>query len=81
MINTVNSIIISSVLYNHIEYNENMSDFVVKSKFINRTFEIFIPLLSWFIITMPVWISPFHPAMVAYFIIAFDLYFFYCNIK
>jgi len=30
---------------------------------------------------MPVWISPFHPAMVAYFIIAFDLYFFYSCVR
>lgn len=58
-----------------------MSNLLIKSKFIDRTFEIFIPLLTWFIITMPIWISPFHPAMVAYFIIAFDLYFFYSCIR
>jgi len=36
-----------------------------------------VPASSWFLITMPLWLSPFHPAVVAYFIIAFDLYFFY----
>ncbi len=36
-----------------------------------------IPFLSWLLITLPLWLSPFHPAIVAYFIIAFDLYFFY----
>ncbi|PIX68819.1 hypothetical protein COZ40_01230, partial [Candidatus Roizmanbacteria bacterium CG_4_10_14_3_um_filter_39_13] len=36
-----------------------------------------IPILSWFLITLPLWLSPFHPAWVAYFIIAFDLYFLY----
>jgi len=30
---------------------------------------------------MPIWVSPFHPAIVAYFIIAFDLYFFYSCIR
>lgn len=30
---------------------------------------------------MPFWASPFHPAIVAYFIIAFDLYFFYSCIR
>ncbi len=39
-----------------------------------------IPIGSWFLITLPVWLSPFHPALVAYFIIAFDLYFFYKSI-
>jgi cellulose synthase/poly-beta-1,6-N-acetylglucosamine synthase-like glycosyltransferase len=38
--------------------------------------EIIVPLSSWFLITLPLWLSPFHPALVAYFIIAFDLYFF-----
>ena len=58
-----------------------MSNFISRSKFINRLFEISVPILSWLIITMPVWISPFHPAIVAYFIIAFDLYFFYSCIR
>lgn len=28
-------------------------------------------------ITLPLWLSPFHPAVVAYFILAYDVYFFY----
>ncbi len=39
--------------------------------------EIAVPALTWILILLPVWLSPFHPAVVAYFIIAFDLYFFY----
>jgi len=46
----------------------------------NKIFYIFIPILSWILITLPLWLSPFHPAVVAYFIIAFDLYFFYKSI-
>jgi hypothetical protein len=44
---------------------------------LGRIFDLIIPLLSWFLITLPLWLSPFHPALVAYFIIAFDLYFLY----
>ncbi len=46
-----------------------------------RFFEILIPLLTWLTITMPVWLSPFHPAIVAYFVIVFDVYFFYKTLK
>lgn len=45
--------------------------------FLGRVFDLTIPVLSWFLITLPLWLSPFHPALVAYFIIAFDLYFLY----
>lgn len=45
--------------------------------FTNRFGEILIPALTWFVITLPIWLSPFHPAVVAYFIIGFDLYFLY----
>lgn len=48
-----------------------------RSRFFNRLFDIFIPVMTWAIITLPLWLSPFHPAVVAYFIIAFNLYFFY----
>ena len=54
-----------------------MADWIVKSKHFLRFGEILIPLLSWIIILLPVWLSPFHPAVVAYFIIAFNLYFLY----
>ncbi len=43
----------------------------------NRFFEILIPLSSWLIITMPLWLSFWHPAVVAYFVIGFDVYWFY----
>jgi len=46
----------------------------------SRLFYIIIPILSWLLITFPLWMSPFHPAIVAYFIIAFDLYFFYRSV-
>ncbi len=42
-----------------------------------RFFEILIPLLSWVIITMPIWLSFWHPALVAYFVLTFDVYWFY----
>ncbi len=47
----------------------------------NRFGEIIIPFLTWVVITLPIWLSPFHPAIVAYFIIAFDLYFLYKSVK
>jgi cellulose synthase/poly-beta-1,6-N-acetylglucosamine synthase-like glycosyltransferase len=43
----------------------------------NRFFEISIPLVSWLMITLPVWLSFRHPALVAYFVLAFDVYWFY----
>lgn len=46
-----------------------------------RFFEILIPLSTWLLITLPVWLSPFHPAVVAYFIIIFNVYFFYKSLK
>ncbi|MDO8741884.1 MAG: hypothetical protein Q7J11_01935, partial [Candidatus Roizmanbacteria bacterium] len=54
-----------------------MSNGFIKSRFFQRLLEIIVPISSWFLITLPLWLSPFHPAIVAYFIIAFDLYFFY----
>lgn len=42
-----------------------------------RLLEIFIPSLSWLLITMPLWLSFYHPALVAYLIITFDIYWFY----
>ena len=43
----------------------------------NRLIEILLPLVSWLVITMPFWLSFWHPAMVAYFVIGFDVYWFY----
>lgn len=42
-----------------------------------RGLEILVPSLSWFLITMPLWLSFWHPALVAYIIITFDVYWFY----
>ncbi len=53
---------------------------LIKLNFFLKIFEILIPLISWLIITLPLWLSPFHPAVVAYFIITFDIYFFYKSI-
>lgn len=53
-----------------------MTDRFIKTKFFQRLLEIIVPITSWSMITLPLWLSPFHPAIVAYFIIAFDLYFF-----
>lgn len=54
-----------------------MTERIVTSKLFLRLLDMLVPALSWFLITFPLWLSPFHPAVVAYFIIAFDLYFFY----
>jgi len=42
-----------------------------------RLLEIAVPSLSWLLITMPFWLSFWHPAIVAYLIITFDVYWFY----
>ncbi|MCL4360282.1 glycosyltransferase family 2 protein [Patescibacteria group bacterium] len=42
-----------------------------------RLLEIAIPASSWFLITMPLWLSFSHPALAAYLIITFDVYWFY----
>lgn len=42
-----------------------------------RILEIIVPGLSWLLITMPLWLSFWHPALVAYLIITFDVYWFY----
>ena len=57
-----------------------MTKKLTDSSFYYRLGEIIIPLTTWFVILMPVWLSPFHPAIVAYFIIMFDIYFLYKSI-
>ncbi len=47
----------------------------------SRFAEIFVTLLTWVTLTTPLWLSPFHPAVVAYAIIAFDIYFFFQSVK
>lgn len=48
---------------------------------VERFFEMIIPITTWLIITLPVWLSVFHPAIVAYFILSFDVYFFYKSLS
>lgn len=55
--------------------------YVNKSGGIYRFIEIIIPLFVWVTIFMPVWMSVFHPAVAAYLILAFLLYFFYKTMK
>ncbi len=45
-----------------------------------RFLEIAIPTISWLLVTMPLWLSFGHPALVAYFVITFDVYWFYKSI-
>lgn len=57
-----------------------MTEHITQSYFFGRIFDAIIPILTWLIVTLPLWLSPFHPAIVAYFIIAFDLYFLYKSV-
>lgn len=51
--------------------------FILYPNKMQRLLEILIPLSSWLLITMPLWLSFWHPALVAYLIITFDVYWFY----
>ncbi len=55
--------------------------FLSNPHFIKRSIEIILPLTTWAIITSPIWLSPFHPAIIAYFILTFDVYFFYKSLS
>ncbi len=57
-----------------------MLEQIARSTFFLKFFEIIVPILTWLLITFPLWFSLFHPAIVAYFIIGFDLYFFYKSV-
>jgi len=57
-----------------------MTDRITQSRFFVRLFHIIVPVFAWLLITLPVWLSPFHPAIVAYFILSFNVYFFYKSI-
>lgn len=60
----------------------NMQQLFIKHpEFVIRIFEIIFPAFTWFIITLPVWLSFFHPAIVAYFILSFDVYFLYKSLS
>lgn len=58
-----------------------MIRWIVRTRIFYRLAESLVPFLSWTIITFPIWFSPFHPAIVSYFILAFLLYFLYKSIK
>ncbi|MDO8608950.1 MAG: glycosyltransferase family 2 protein [bacterium] len=58
-----------------------MKDHFITSSFGQWLLESLIPICSWILISMPFWLSPFHPAIVAYFIILFDLYFLYKSLS
>jgi len=52
-----------------------------KSRGLYRFIEILIPLTVWATIFMPVWLSVLHPAVAAYLILTYLLYFFYKTMK
>lgn len=54
---------------------------IVATRRFYRIAESLVPILSWLVITMPVWLSPFRPAVVSYFIFAFLVYFLYKSVK
>jgi len=58
-----------------------MKQEIVKSRFFYRVAESFVPILTWLIITLPIWLSPFRPALTAYFILAFFVYFLYKSVR
>src|SRR3989338_5992860 len=53
----------------------------LQSKYAYRIAESIVPILVWVAITMPIWLSPFHPAIASYLILAFFLYFLYKSTK
>jgi len=53
----------------------------MKGIYSSRFAEIVVSGTTWIIVTLPLWLSPFHPAVVAYGIIAFDLYFLFTATK
>lgn len=55
--------------------------FIKYPKQSQRFLEIIIPGMSWFLITLPLWLSFWHPALVAYLIITFDVYWFYKSLN
>lgn len=53
----------------------------IKSSLIYKVSEKAIPVLVWITILMPVWLSPFHPAIAAYLILGYLIYFLYKAFK
>ncbi len=59
-----------------------MKDLFIKYPLLfKRLIEIIIPTTTWAIITLPIWLSFLHPAIVAYFILTFDVYFLYKSVS
>lgn len=54
---------------------------ISQSKWFYKIVERIVPFMAILLITMPVWLSFFHPAVAAYFIIAYLIYFIYKSIK
>ena len=48
-----------------------------KEKILRRIFEIFPPIIAFSLLSSPFWASFIFPVQIAYFIIFFDIYFFY----
>lgn len=53
----------------------------IKNSPIYKFAEKALPILVWLTITMPIWLSPFHPAVAAYIILGFFVYYLYKAIK
>lgn len=62
-------------------YYPMLTHAVIKDTFTYKFTEKALPVLVWLTITMPLWLSPFHPAIVSYFILAYFIYFLYKSIK
>jgi hypothetical protein len=58
-----------------------MKDSSVKSVWYYRLTEMLVPILVWATITMPLWLSPFRPAVASYLILAYFVYFLYKTLK
>ncbi len=58
-----------------------INDKHVKSVWYYRYVEMLIPILVWVTITMPLWLSPFRPAIASYLILAYFIYFLYKSLK
>src|SRR3990167_4708429 len=54
---------------------------ILQSRYFYRFAERLVPILVWAAITMPIWLSPFHPAVASYLILAYFLYFLYKSTK
>jgi len=58
-----------------------IKDSSVRSVWYYRLAEMLVPILVWTTITMPLWLSPFRPALASYLILAYFVYFLYKALK